>query len=428
MATLYWKGCGPAVAQVTTITPAGTLPNQTFTLTVGDTSLSYTAGASDTATDIAQALADMWNASTHVYHTSITASQDADIVTLTSDIPGVPFVVTASATGSATLTVNTTTVNRGPHDWSTPANWSTGSLPTNGDTVIFENSSVPVLFGLDQSAVTLAALHIKQSYVGKIGLDDTTFTVDENTTQSSQCEYRDTYLAIGASSVDIGQYTGSSTPAGSSRIKLNTGMTQTTLQVHNTASIGADSHQQPVRWIGNHANNVVGILRGKLGIANNLPNESATVSDLFIGQAGSLGSDATVIIGSGVTLTHLHQAGGSVLLGCDATNIQQSAGVLTTVGSLTLNQVTIAGQADLMHIGDITKLIVAPEGQVDFSHQSAGRTVADCDVYNGATLHLDNGNPLSISFTNGINCVQSQPQNVTINWWPNIRLNASAIL
>ncbi len=428
MATLYWKGCAPAVAQVTTITPAGTLPSETFTLTVGDTSLSYTAGASETASDIAQALTDLWNASTHAYHVSITASQNAGVMTLTSDIAGVPFEVTTSGSGSATLTATTTTTNRGPNDWATPANWSTGSLPANGDIVIFENNSIPVLFGLNQSAVTLAALHIKQSYVGKIGLNDASFTVDADTLEPSQCEYRPTYLSIGATLIEIGQHAGSITPTGTSRIKINTGAVQTTLHVLNTSSVSADNNQQPVRWIGSHTSNVVQILRGKLGIASNLPGETATVSELYVGQAGSLGSDANVIIGKGVTLSDLKQAGGMVTLACDVTNIQQSAGILTTCDWLTINNITIAGQADLMHIGDITNLIVRHGGQLDLSHQSTGRTVSNCQVYNGATINLDNGNPLSISFTNGIDCVQTRPENVTINWWPNVRLNAAAIV
>ncbi|MBL4700333.1 hypothetical protein JYU15_02285 [bacterium AH-315-I18] len=428
MATHYWKGHAPAVSQVTTLTPSGTMGSETFTITVGDTSLIYTAGPSDTASVIAIALRDLWNNSAHPYHSSITASQNTDVLSLTATVSGTPFQVTAQATGAATLTVATPTANSGPNDWSTAGNWSNASLPVNADVVIFSNNSVPVLFGLDQSLITLNTLHIEQSYTGKIGLPDELFTVDSNTTDSTQCEYRQTYLAVSADNVHIGQHAGSTTPSGAGRIKLNTGIIQTQLHVHQTASLASDSHHQVVRWVGDHVNNVVRILRGKLGIASNLPGESATISQLYIGQAGSLGSDALVVIGQDVTLTQLNQAGGSVILSCDVDQIQQSAGSLVTLGQALLNTVTLAGQTDFEHIGDITSLTLRSNAQVDFSRQSQARTIGTCKLHNAASLNLNNGNPLSISFTNGIDYVQTSPDQVNITWWPNIRLNVTAIV
>lgn len=428
MTTLYWKGCAPAVAQVTTLTPGGTMANQTFTLTVGHVELTYTAGDSDTASIIAQALRDLWNNSTHVYHTSITASQDSGVLTLTADVAGIPFKVIPSATGSATLTLSTLTQNSGPNDWSTPSNWSTNMLPVSGDVVIFQHNSVPVLFGLDQAGVSLSALHIDQSYTGKIGLDDALFTVDAATTDNTQCEYRRTYLAISADTVNIGQHAGTATPSGASRIKLDTGNVQTLLQIYNTAINASDNHQQVVRWIGNHAANVVSILRGKVGIASNLPGESATINQVYVGQAGSLGSDANVVIGSGVAMSDLYQTGGTVTLMCDVDVIEQSAGILNTQGSATLEYVTLAGQADFQHTGDITSLTLRSSANADFSHQSAARAIGSCKLHNAASLNLNNGNPLSISFTNGIDCVQTSPDEVNITWWPDVRINVSAIV
>lgn len=428
MATLYWKGHAPAAMQVTTITPGGTVPNETFTISVGDVDLTYVAGASDTATDIAQALSDLWNNSTHAYHTSITASQNSDQVSLMSDIAGIPFVISGSASASATLTINTPTSNSGPHDWATASNWSTGTLPGDGDVVIFEHNGVPVLFGLNQSTVTLAALHIKQSYTGKIGLDDAVFHIDSDTLDPSQCEYRQTYLTIGVESIHIGEHTGQNIASGSSRIKIDTGSIQTLLHVHNTSSTSSDTHQQVVRWKGTHIDNVVRIVRGKLGIASNLPGESTSLSALYVGQADSLGSDASVVLGPGVTLTNLYQAGGTVWSSCDVDTIEQTAGMLNTLGTLSLNNVTLWGKAEFQHVGNITNLILGHAAEADFSHHPTLRTIEHCQMHHAATLNLNNGNPLSISFTNGINCMQTSPENVTIKWWPNVKLNVSAIV
>ena len=427
MATLYWIGHAPAVSQVTTATVAGSVANQTFTLTVGNVDLTYVANGSDTATDIAQAMRDLWNNSTHPYHMTITASEDTGVITLTADIAGVPFTVSSSATGSATFTTNTTTVNSGPNDWSTAENWSTQTLPIDADVVIFEHSSVPVLYGLDQSAITLSALHVKQSFTGKIGLDDSVFAVDADTFESTQREYRQSYLAIGADSIHIGEHAGMSTPAGSGRIKIDSGTVQTQLHVYNTATTSSDTHQQVVRWKGTQADNVLRILRGKLGIATNLPGEQATVNELYVGQSGSLGSDANVVIGEQVTLSSLNQAGGAVTLGCDVTSIEQLAGSLITIGNLVLTDITVSGQADFQHIGNINNLTLRPGGEADFSHQSSNRTITNCQLHNASTLNLANGNPLSITFTNGLDYVQTSPENVSVTWWPNVRLNVSAI-
>ena len=428
MATRYWKGHAQATAQVTTLTLASTVTSQTFSLTVGNVTLEHTSGASDTASDIATALQDLWNNSTHPYHSPITALAEAAVLSFTADIAGHAFAITVQTTGSASLTLDTPTPNAGPNDWSTPGNWSSDSVPVNGDTVIFQNSSVPVLYGLDQSTITLDALYVNQSYVGKIGLPDDLFTIDTNTTDSAACEYRQSYLAISANEIHIGKHAGSSTPSGAGRIKIDTGSNQTQLHIHNTASTPSDNHHQTVQWIGNHADNIIRILRGKLGIASNLPNETATVKEIYVGSAGSLGSDADVVIGSQTILDKLYQAGGNIILEADANTVEQTDGSLTTLDSLTLTDVTVAGSTDFQHVGDITHLILRNTANVDFSKQSSPRTIGTCKLHASSTLNLDNGNPLSITFTHGMDCVQCSLDQINVTWWPNVRLTVGEIV
>lgn len=427
MTTHYWKGHATAIAQVTTITVGGTVGNETFTVSVGDVDLTNVAGSSDTATDIALALSDLWNNSTHPYHTSITASNAGGVVTLTSDIAGVPFVISTSATGSATMTVNTTTPGSGPNDWTTASNWSSGSVPGDGDVVIFDHSSVPVYFGLDQSAVTLSALHVKQSYTGKIGLNPSVFAVDADTTDTTVSEYRETYLRVGASAIHVGEHTGASSPTGSGRIKLDTGSVQTTLHIHNTASASSDLHHPVVRWMGTHVDNVIYAMRGQVGIASELANQTATIDILYVGQSSGQTSDANVILSEGVTLTDLHQAGGTVMLACDVDMLDQTGGMLYTQGTLTMTDVIVSGKADFQHQGNIANLTLRHGGEADLSHQPQARVISNCTLHHASTMNLNNGNPLSISFTNGIDCVQTSPEDVTITWWPNVKLNVSAI-
>ncbi len=426
MATIYWEGKADAVAQVTTATPGGTISTETFTLTLADATVTYTAQGGDTAALVAEGLRDAWNASTHPYFAAVTATAATGVVTLTADTAGVPFVVTGSVTGAATLTISTTTVNAGPNDWSTADNWSANTLPATNDTVIIQNSSVSILFGLDQSSVTLTQLEIDQSYLGKIGLPEDHFALDADTSDTSKPEYRQAYLAISATAIHLGRHQGNTSPVGSGRIKLDTGSNQTELNIQNTASVSADANLQPVRWIGSHASNVVNVTRGNLGVAMNQPGETATIATLNVGQRGNVSTDARVDLSSGVTLTTLNQAGGNVTLGCNVTTLEQSAGTLTSSEAAAITTAHIDGLAYFNSTGTISTLVVAPNGQADFSQDPRARTVSNCQLHKGASLNLDNGNPLSITLTNGMDFIRAEPNETTLTIGPHVRVTLSA--
>jgi hypothetical protein len=427
MSTIYWIGKADAVAQQTTATPGGTIAAETFTLTVGGASVAYTATGGDTATQVAEGLRDAWNNAPHPYFTAVTATADAGVVTLTADEAGVPFVITGDASGAATLGVSNSVGNSGPHDWSTAANWSGGNVPANSDIVIIENSNVPVLWGLDQSSVTLTELRLGQSYTGRIGLPDDAFTTDVDAIDASKPEYRDAYLRIGATTVRIGEHHGPGNPAGASRIKLDTGAAQTELNIANSAVNPADVNLEPICWIGSHASNVVNVTRGRVGIATNLPGETATVSELNIGQRGNVAHDADVHVGDGAAITTIHQAGGELMLAADATTIAQSAGTIITIAGAAVTTLDVAGNAYLNSDGTITTLRVAGSGSADFSHDPRPRTVTNCQVHKGATLNIDNGNALSVTFTHGIEFARCEPRDTTLVLGPHVKVGLSAI-
>ncbi len=146
-----------------------------------------------------------WNAASEGPVAWITATKTGGDIHLTADNPGVPFTVTLSVEGgTGTWSALTTDYDVEPESatsWSNPRNWSGGAVPVAADDVIFSNGSVPCLYGLDQSGVTLASLTIDQSYTGKIGLykgggfstsaDGSTVVTD------SGYENRDEFLQIG---------------------------------------------------------------------------------------------------------------------------------------------------------------------------------------------------------------------------------------
>ncbi|MCC6580058.1 MAG: hypothetical protein IT440_06415 [Phycisphaeraceae bacterium] len=427
MATLRWLGEAASVAQVTTVTVGGTVGSETFTLTVGGVELTCEAGASDTASVVAAAIRDAWNASTHPYFAAVSAMADAEVVTLTADVAGVPFVVSASATGIATLTVATPTPSAGPHDWSSAGNWSTGNVPADGDTVILEHTSQPLVWGLDQSSVTLAALRIGRSFTGVLGLPESVFALDHETV-SEQCrEYRTASLKIGATKVVIGQIIGGSDAVGAGRIRLDTGAAQTELLVLHTAESGVDGSLPPVRWIGSHADNVVIVTRGRVGLAVDHGDDAATVSALHVGQQGRRAIDAHVEVGAGVALTTLHQAGGQIAMACGVATLRQTGGTLTILGEGAVGSATVGGVATFNTGGDVTSLTVTAGGVADFSQDPRDRQVSACRLHAAAALRLDNGHVLSVSFPAGVDLVGCRLADCAIDFGAHVRLNVAAI-
>lgn len=326
MSTLRYVGNALAVAQVDTLAIGGTLEvGDRFIVTINGKAFRYTAAATTAATE-ATAFAAAWNALSATLYPEFAeitaAATSGGALTLTADVPGRPFSVAVSTTesdgssaDSQTFTRSATTASAGPRHWDTGANWSGGAVPANGDDVFIDQGG-DLLYGLDQSAVTLASLHISQAWTGRLGLA----RVNTDNT-ASYPEYRSQSLSIGATSIVIGAGSG----AGSGRVKLNTGSVQTTLRVLDSGS-ALESGIAAIVWKGTHASNAVHVVRGSLDVAP-FPGDTATVLGLNVGYRDNIAGDSTVLLGSGVTLT-------------DAT-VVQSGGQLTinssTTGSATLS-------------------------------------------------------------------------------------------
>jgi len=414
MSTCVWKGGAPAVAKVITCTIGGTIEtDDIFKATIGGKTLSVTAGSA-TAGTVATTFAAAWNAlsaTTYPEFSEITAAATSGgALTLTSDTGGVDFSVTLSTTeanGSAaddqTFTQSTTIANAGPNDWSTASNWSGGAVPVNSDDVVLENSDTPVYYGLDQSAVTLASLTVKQSFVdsGAVGLP--------RTNANGYVEYRDTYLRIGATKIDIGGGSG----LGSGRIKIDTGSVQTTLNVSNSGSSLEDGIPA-ILWKGTHASNAVSVTKGDVGVAV-FAGETATVATLKLGYVSSLETDANVVCGSGVTLGTVTKNGGH--LECDTTTaaitaLTQTDGDTIVFGSTNAvtSLVAYGGQVYYNTSGTLTAAVVGGSATLDFRQDMRAKTVTACQRYAGSIIY----DPAAVvTWTNGIDYLGCGLENTT---------------
>jgi hypothetical protein len=412
MSTIYWVGDAAAIAQVDTYTVGGTIEvGDKFNLTVGNKTLTVSA-TSTSAETVAQAIVTAWNnltTSNAPEFAEITAAHTSGgEFTLTADTPGKPFTVSVETTESddgaaddQTFTGSTTTASAGPADASTVTNYSGGALPSNGDILIFENSSKSVLYGLDAlSGVTLSVLEVRQSYTGWIGLPRT-----NGTGTNSYSEYRDQYLQVGATSWWIGSGDGS----GSGRIKIDFGSVQYTGAVLNSGS-SSEAYIPSVLLKGTHASNSLMVLKGTVGVAF-FAGETSTLSEVKIGYVSSVLGDANVQLGDGVTLTTVTKAGGNLSLSSNVTTLTQYDGQTNISGSATIGTANVDGTLVDRSSGTFTNVTLTGKGVYDNKSLTA-KTITNLTMYANTTYK----DPYDfVTLTNGIVLSGCKPSQVTID-------------
>ena len=385
MAINKWLGTATAVAQVDTFTPATIEATDIFTLTVTgydgtSDSISYT--AVDTSADtVSDAIVTLWNAETGSLFTGITASGTSTVI-LTADTAGTGFKVASTTTDGGGADTQTfarvaTTTNAGPNSWNTATNWSLGTVPgedAGGDgteEVYVEDSSVEILYGLDNSGATyyLKSLHATKTYTGKIGWNGSGGLVGD-------------YLQIKTSKAFIGEFFESGRASGSGRIKIDYGDTAADIIVYDTAS-SSDTNKSAYRMLANSAStNVKEIRSGSASIAAGT-GETSTIGDTLISYELSVGTDATLSIGSGVTMGDLKCLGGTTFLKSSADTIETRGGTLTISGSGTVTTMNAKGGKVIpVSSGTITTCNI-DGATVDFTASAEARTVTTLTLSSG---------------------------------------------
>lgn len=282
------------------------------------------------------------------------------------------------------------------------ANWTksdgtTGVVPGNGDDVTIAaipGVSLASIAAADMSAVTLNSLTISQTFTGTIGTTATAGTFG--------------YWKIGAITWTIGTPSSDgAAAAGAGRIKIDFGAAAFTGTVLATGA-SADQGSQPVRIKGSNASNKLYVLGGRVGVATNMPGETATLAEVDV-----IGSTAVCTLGPGVTWTNANaSAGGNIAISSGSsgalsvssgsTATLQGAGAIATVnagGTTYLNHRPPAGAA-------VTTLNLYATGTADFSQAPSPVTVATLNHYKGGVLTANAANPahLTVTTRNLMNC------------------------
>lgn len=429
MATVRWKGDAKAVAQVTYWTFGGTWEADDLVIvTIGSKSISMAAGSTTIAT-IIDSLVTTYNAlSQSVYpeFAEMTASRSGSTFVLTADTAGKPFTVTLATTeanggGADSQTIGSatdSTTSSGPNDVSVATNYEGGSLPVDGDTLVIDQGSSSLLYNLDRSAVTLAAIIVGPNFTGNIGLPNI------NTDAGSAYpyyEYRERYLKHGASADATA--TTITVNGGGGRIKISTNDSQVTLIVKNTGN-ALEQNIPALLFKGTHASNSVTVQKGSVGVAF-FEGETSTLATLNVGYLTNVNGDSQVVLGSGVTLTDatIKQSGGTL-----ETNSATSgtATITLTGGELTLNsgaQTGLKVQGGTCYYNSTGTLggnpVVSGSGHLDFSQDLRSKAVTNAVEVYGAQAKVSDPNKVVSTLVLDLN-ETANTDNLTIG--RNIRL------
>lgn len=343
MATIEYTWQAPLVAQKTTVTVGGTITTETFNILVGGVVIATFTASSSTAGEVAIALADAWNASTDPRAIRVTATAVSSTVELLSDIPGLPFEITLNTPGgSATFSQAATIPNSGPQDASRPLNYSSGSLPTTNDILVFKQGSVNICWGLEALAsADLGGIQHYDSYTGSFGLNPFAMCVNAEGTEFDLTvrEYRKVYFKVdmfaSTNLIEIGipadQISAGNNESVSGRMMLWT-VNPATILIHKTFGASSDAGKPCTRLLTNNSTNTTNVMvrkcRGGLGIATELVGEACKILNLELGDD----PNSTVFVGSGVSWDNYTQRGMNAevnnALGSGATLIDVYDGIL----------------------------------------------------------------------------------------------------
>ena len=418
MATNIWQGGAAAIAQVDTVQITGYDAATTYILTIGDKTIEVL-GTTD-VDGTAAALSAAWNLSGEPEVKEVVATVATDTLTLTASATGTPNTVTSSVTGGAGTigAVTAVTANSGPNDASVDTNWSTNSVP-GADDIVFENSSVACLYGLNQLGNILTYTQ-KSTFLATIGLPR------EN--PLGYVEYRPTKLALGTAITNVEYGQGDGNGSGRTNLAIGDRTTALAINIHKSGVRTEPGIPALLLTTGSQSNTTtVTVNRGDLGIAFHA-GETAVIQSLNLGYVTQPLVDAKVMCGDGVTLTTVTKSGGALSV---VTNVPTFT---TTGGTASVGEAATVGVGGATNVnggtlffnssGDLDNLIVDGGGTLDFRQDTRSRTVVNAVMYQGAALHDPAG---TAAFTNGIDLVRCGLPDVTLDIGQNFTLSKSAI-
>lgn len=391
MTTNVWRGNAVDIRQVDIATVSGTwaTADEAY-LEINGNRLVVTLGTSTTVANVAQIMANAINATGKTDSlqgdeirnfggqelpelTEIGASNTATEIVLEGLTAGKPFSVTipapSSASGNIVLANSVSCTGRNFFD--NADNWSLGAAPTFGDQIVFQDSSVDCLYGLNQHSVTNATMQIDASYTGRIGL------APRNSTGYD--EYRRRHLGIKFSSAARGLVIGEGPGNGSARINIDPSDTAVECVIDFTASPESGS-KAAVDFIGG-AGATIGVRQGTLSLAATSSND-ASVATLEMTYNTQITLDAQVYVGTKARIGEIKKSGGQLTFvntdGGTISTCTNQEGIIEFNGAMGVTLLDIqGGQVIWNSSGTLATCQLSGSGIIDFSRDNAAKTVTN---------------------------------------------------
>lgn len=375
MAENVWRGDAMAVAQVGTLTFAGTMtPGDYYDTIINRKFVRLEIdGTMGTPALAAAALAELIAEFEETEFREVTwnyTDGDAFLLPTAAD-PGKPHTITTAASGGAagTLTYVQTVASEGPYHGDVAANWSLNVTPANTNDIVFPPDAGPCLYGIDFSTITPNSI---RAYSKNIGLPDRTGSSDSG----GYVEYRNKVLTFAAcATVTVGDPDYDSPEL--CRIHLLS--TAGTTFVNNCGGgVVTDPAGPPVRFtsavsagVGHDVYN----LSGSIGLASG-DGEGVKVRNFFNGtynaiedSAGAVDEVATAHIGRGAIMT-----AGTLNSGTVRSDV--------AVATVTIKAIGVWSQ----RVGMPTTLVVSPSGTFELRTSASGTITAA--TFTGGTFDL----------------------------------------
>ncbi len=386
MALKKWRGGAASVIQITTITFSAYTSGQTYTVTINGKSITYLASAS-TIANVIEGLVTAWESTVEPEFSEATASSNSGLV-LTANTAGIPFVVSASATGGITATVTATRAATGPNHFDNAQNWVGGSLPSAGDDLLFTSGEFDVLYGIE-STTNFGDITIDSTFTGAVGLPATN--------SNGYREYRPRFLKLGDGTSAFAVVIGLGDGRKPTRVLIDANAATVYGSIYGTGT--GDNDEAAVVIKNTDATSEIDVYSGLVTID---ADSSGALAALRITPADG-GGTVDVMVNTTVAAGAVVVAGGSLQLRGSATSLDVSnSGRVTTVLEAACPTVTVADGGIVewgSSQGITTKANVQNRGTLNLAFNGEEKTVAAADLYAGGAL-LD---PLACaSFTSGI--------------------------
>lgn len=424
--TALWAPNQALVAQVETYTfSAPNAIGNTYSAATNGKTLTYSSVSGDTAALVATALYNLLNQSTGIAAelTEITfANPSSGVVTATAKVPGTPFanvpsnalgLVLSTGNGLANgITTAHTTANASPSDVNDAQNWlhvtapapGVRQLPQNADDVVVANSSVPMLWNLDQlKSVQFNTYTRWQSMTGQVGLP--------SNNPNGYTEWRASYFKFlgPQGSVPAGglaMVLGYGSGAGPSLERYDLQSSQYTL---TALAAGSPQEDYGIRVLGVHTANTFTALGGVSIAFAMLPGEVAGLSSSVVDGGATVGIGQGVAWTAGSTMTTY---GGAVVLNAAPATVNGTGGTQFTVArdSLTWATMTLQGGCGVTWLagGTVTTLTMTTGCNFDKSQDARVLTITNSTV-DGDSCFIND--PLNcVVFTNATTVKQSVQQ------------------